>query len=74
MTILAVIVLRKREPDAERPYKLKGYPYIPIIYCLITIFICVDLFIYDWKNTGIGILIVLLGLPVYYFTQKRINS
>ena len=74
LTILAVIVLRKREPDAERPYKLKGYPYIPIIYCLITIFICVDLVIYDWKNTGIGILIVLLGLPVYYFTQKRINS
>jgi len=74
LTILAVVILRKKDPDVDRPYKLKGYPFIPVLYCLITLFICIDLVIYDWKNTGIGILIVLLGLPVYYFTQKKAND
>jgi APA family basic amino acid/polyamine antiporter len=74
LTIAGVFILRKKEPDIERPYKAFGYPVIPALYILVTTAICVDLLIYDTKNTGFGLLIVLLGIPVYFFTQKKQSS
>jgi APA family basic amino acid/polyamine antiporter len=71
LTIGGIFILRKKEPGTERPYKAFGYPVIPALYILITTAICVDLLVYDTKNTGFGLLIVLLGIPVYYLTQKR---
>lgn len=71
LTIAGIFVLRKKEPDTERPYKAFGYPVIPALYILITTAICIDLLIYDTLNTGLGLLIVLLGIPFYYITQKR---
>ncbi|HEX8517032.1 MAG TPA: amino acid permease [Bacteroidia bacterium] len=71
LTIGGIFILRKKEPDTERPYKAFGYPLIPALYILITSAICIDLLIYDTVNTGLGLLIVLLGIPVYYLTQKR---
>lgn len=71
LTIAGIFVLRKKEPDAERPYKAFGYPVIPALYILITSAICIDLLIYDTKNTGLGLVIVLLGIPFYYLTQKK---
>lgn len=70
-TIGGIFILRKKEPDAERPYKAFGYPFIPALYILITLSICIDLLVYDIKNTGLGLLIVILGIPVYFFTQQR---
>jgi APA family basic amino acid/polyamine antiporter len=71
LTIAGIFILRKKEPDTERPYKAFGYPVIPIIYILVTSAICVDLLIYDTRNTGLGLLIVLIGIPVYYFFNKN---
>ncbi|MES2287488.1 MAG: amino acid permease [Bacteroidota bacterium] len=71
LTIAGVFILRKKEPDTERPYKAFGYPVIPALYIIVTTAICIDLLIYDTKNTGFGLLIVLLGIPVYYLTQKK---
>ncbi len=71
LTIAGIFILRKKEPNVERPYKAFGYPLIPILYIIVTTAICVDLLIYDTKSTGLGLLIVLLGIPVYYFTQKK---
>ncbi len=71
LTIAGIFILRKKEPDAERPYKAFGYPVIPALYILITSAICIDLLIYDTKNTGLGLVIVLLGIPFYYLTQKK---
>jgi APA family basic amino acid/polyamine antiporter len=71
LTIAGVFILRKKEPDTERPYKAFGYPVIPALYIIVTTAICVDLLIYDSRNTGFGLLIVLLGIPVYYLTQKK---
>jgi APA family basic amino acid/polyamine antiporter len=71
LTIGGIFILRKKEPDAERPYKAFGYPLIPALYILVTSAICVDLLIYDTMNTGLGLLIVLLGIPVYYLTRMR---
>jgi APA family basic amino acid/polyamine antiporter len=69
LTIGGIYILRKKEPNAERPYKAFGYPVIPAIYLLVTTAICVDLLIYDYKSTGAGLLIVLLGIPVYFIAK-----
>ena len=74
LTIVGIFILRKKEPDTERPYKAWGYPVVPILYILITLFICVDLLIYDFSNAGMGLLIVLLGLPIYYLFQTKQKS
>jgi basic amino acid/polyamine antiporter, APA family len=71
LTIAGIFILRKKEPNTERPYKAFGYPIIPALYILITTAICIDLLIYDTKNTGFGLLIVLIGIPVFYLTSKR---
>jgi APA family basic amino acid/polyamine antiporter len=71
LTIAGIFILRKKEPDTERPYKAFGYPFIPIIYILVTSAICIDLLIYDTKNAGLGLLIVFLGIPVYYTVNRN---
>ncbi len=71
LTIAGIFVLRKKEPDAERPYKAFGYPIIPALYIVLTTAICVDLLIYNSLNAGIGLLIVLLGIPFYFFAQRN---
>jgi APA family basic amino acid/polyamine antiporter len=72
LTIGGLFILRKKEPNAERPYKAFGYPIVPILYILLTAAICLDLLIYDTRNTGLGLVIVALGIPVYYlFLNKK---
>jgi APA family basic amino acid/polyamine antiporter len=71
LTIYGIFILRKKEPDTERPYKAFGYPVIPILYILITAAICVTLLIYDTKNTGLGLVIVGIGIPVYYLFMNK---
>jgi APA family basic amino acid/polyamine antiporter len=71
LTIGGLFILRKKEPDAERPYKAFGYPVVPILYLLLTSLICIDLLIYDTRNTGMGLGIVAVGIPVYYIFMKK---
>lgn len=72
LTIYGIFILRKKEPNAERPYKAFGYPVIPILYIVVTTLICISLLIYDTKSTGLGLFIVALGIPVYYlFLNKK---
>ena len=71
LTIYGIFILRKKEPNAERPYRAFGYPFVPILYIVITSLICITLLIYDTKSTGLGLFIVLLGIPIYYITQKK---
>ncbi len=71
ITITGIFVLRKKMPDAERPYKAFGYPVIPIIYIILTSLICIDLLVYKTFNTGMGLLIIALGVPVYYLFKKN---
>lgn len=73
LTIYGIFILRKKEPTAERPYKAFGYPVLPILYIVITSLICICLLIYDTKNSGLGLALVFLGIPVYYFTKGREN-
>lgn len=71
ITISGLFVLRKKMPDAERPYKAFGYPIVPIIYIILTTLICVDLLVYKTFNTGMGLLIIGLGIPVYFLFKKK---
>ncbi|MBL7932556.1 MAG: amino acid permease [Bacteroidia bacterium] len=70
ITILAIFILRKKEPHAERPYKAFGYPIIPALYILLVGAICVDLLIYKTENTGLGLMIMAIGVPVYFFFAR----
>jgi APA family basic amino acid/polyamine antiporter len=71
LTIFGIFILRKKEPNTERPYKAFGYPFIPALYILVTLAICVDLLVYDLRNAGMGLLIVLLGIPIYFIADRK---
>ncbi|MEP7256955.1 MAG: amino acid permease [Flavitalea sp.] len=71
LTLIGIFVLRKKRPDAPRPYKAIGYPVLPILYCILALLICGGLFIYQPKQTWPGALIVLFGIPLYYFVVRR---
>ena len=71
LTILAIFVLRVNRPDIPRPYKAFGYPVIPAIYILTTVTIMVILLIYKPDYTFPGLIIVILGIPVYYLWRRH---
>ena len=72
LTIGGIFILRRKQPDAERPYKAWGYPFLPALYIVIAAAICIDLLINKPTFAYPGLVIVLLGIPVYYW-QKRKN-
>jgi APA family basic amino acid/polyamine antiporter len=80
LTIAGIFILRKKEPDTERPYKAFGYPIVPLLYIIITSFICFALLYNETsrKETIWGLFIVSLGIPVYYiwkdFQQRKLKS
>jgi APA family basic amino acid/polyamine antiporter len=63
-------VLRKKRPDAVRPYKVIGYPLLPILYIFLAATICIILLVYKPLYTWPGLFIVLLGMPVYFVWQR----
>ncbi len=70
LTILGIIVLRYKRPDAERPYKAFGYPIIPALYIIGAAVITIILFIYQPAQTWPGLVIVAIGIPVYLIWRK----
>jgi len=73
LTILAIFVLRRKRPDAERPYRAFGYPFIPALYIVMAVTIMIILLIYKPTFTWPGLVIVILGIPVYYI-WSRLNK
>lgn len=71
ITVFGVIYLRLKKPDLERPYKTWLYPITPIIYLLIGAAFCILLLIYKQQYTWPGLVIVLLGVPVYFFINRK---
>jgi APA family basic amino acid/polyamine antiporter len=71
LTIYGIFILRKKMPDAERPYKAFGYPVLPFIYIILASALCVGLMVYKTDTCGWGVLIMILGIPVYYLTKKE---
>jgi len=71
VTIGGLFMLRKKEPDTARPYKVIAYPIMPILYILIATAICAILLVTKTQNTVSGLVIVALGLPIYYFIKPK---
>ncbi len=71
LTIVGLFVLRYKRPDAPRPYRAIGYPVLPAIYIAMALFIDVVLLVYKPQFTWPGLLIVLLGIPVYFAWSRR---
>jgi APA family basic amino acid/polyamine antiporter len=69
LIVSGIFILRKKKPDAERPYKAWGYPVVPALYIVIAAAIAVDLLIFKTKYTFPGLVIVLLGIPVFYLRK-----
>ena len=67
LTIAGIFILRKTRPDAERPYKAFGYPVMPVLYILMGLAFCILLIIYKPEFTWPGLIIVLIGIPLYFF-------
>jgi APA family basic amino acid/polyamine antiporter len=74
LTALALIVLRKKMPDAPRPYRAWGYPLVPLFFFLISAAVVVNIFISSFVKSLVGSAIILAGLPFYHFTWKKGNG
>lgn len=72
LLVAAVIFLRKKSPDAERPYRTWGYPVVPIFSIVLAALLTFDLTWLAPTTSGIGVLIVLTGVPVYLFWRGRL--
>lgn len=70
LAVIAVMVLRVREPDLERPYKVWGYPFTPLAFLLVSFFYLGNLVVTQPFNVAVGVGIVLSGLPFYYHWRR----
>jgi APA family basic amino acid/polyamine antiporter len=71
LTIVGLFVLRFKQPDTPRPYKAWGYPVLPALYIVLAAWICIVLLRYKPQYTWPGLVLVLLGIPVYLFWSRR---
>lgn len=74
LTIAGIFVLRKKRPDADRPYRAFGYPIVPILYIVAALAIMFVLLLYQTQTTWPGLAIVLLGVPVYLFWSRKSST
>jgi APA family basic amino acid/polyamine antiporter len=70
LLVVAVMVLRRKRPNAERPYRTWGYPVVPILSVVLAAFLIVDLAYLAPTTSGIGYLLVLTGIPVYFIWRR----
>jgi len=70
LTIAGIFVLRRTRPEAERPYRAIGYPFIPILYITAAVLIMLVLLVYRTQTTWPGIAIILTGIPVYFLWRR----
>jgi APA family basic amino acid/polyamine antiporter len=74
LTIAGLFVLRVKRPNEPRPYKAFGYPFLPALYIVMAAWICIVLLRYKPQYTWPGLIIVLLGIPVYLFWSRQPRS
>ena len=71
LTVIGIFRLRRKQPNLERPYKAFGYPVLPGIYIILALVFCVALIIQKPTYAGFGLIIVLIGIPLYYIAVSR---
>jgi APA family basic amino acid/polyamine antiporter len=70
LTILGIFILRKKRPDAPRPYKAYGYPVLPLIYIVVAISLALLLLVFETNYALPGLGIILLGIPLYFIAVR----
>ena len=70
-TTLGVFILRKRMPDTPRPYKVWGYPIVPAVFIIFCIFLIGNTLIARPREASIGLFLILLGIPFYFWFSKK---
>jgi APA family basic amino acid/polyamine antiporter len=70
-TALGVFILRKKLPDAPRPYKVWGYPVVPAIFIIFCVFLIGNTIVARPREAGIGLVLILLGIPFYWWFQRK---
>ncbi|MBS1823301.1 MAG: amino acid permease [Acidobacteria bacterium] len=71
LTASTVFVFRRREPNAKRPYSVWGYPVLPLMFIVAAVILLIFSFADQPRNSVIGTLIILMGIPLHYFLQSR---
>ena len=67
----SIFIFRRRESDAERPYRTWGYPVVPILFLIVSVALIASTFVNSTRQSVIGLGLILLGLPVYWILQSR---
>jgi APA family basic amino acid/polyamine antiporter len=73
-TALGVIILRRRIPNIIRPYKVWGYPVVPVVFILFCIGLFINTIITRPREAAIGMTLILLGIPVYLFLKRKYSE
>jgi APA family basic amino acid/polyamine antiporter len=70
LTVLGVMILRRKRPELPRPYRTWGYPLTPILFILSSVFLTVNSLIRTFWNSFIGLALIALGIPVYLVWKR----
>jgi APA family basic amino acid/polyamine antiporter len=70
LTVAGLFVLRSRQPNLDRPYRVPAYPFIPALYLAVAAFFLVFIAVGDPRNAGLGSVVILMGVPVYFFLKR----
>jgi len=70
-TALGVFILRRKMPDAPRPYKVWGYPFVPAIFIIFCVGLIINTFVTRPREAAIGVVLILLGIPVFLLLQRH---
>jgi APA family basic amino acid/polyamine antiporter len=71
LTVAGLFVLRRRRPDLPRPYRVWGYPVVPVLFVAVAAFFLVYMPVADPRNTGLGLLLTAAGIPAYLYWRRR---
>ncbi len=74
LTTAAVFVLRRKMRDAERPYRTIGYPVLPLLFIVVALWLIVNTLQTSPRSAGAGLILIVLGLPVFYYFRRRSNE
>lgn len=74
MTAASVIVLRIKRPDMNRPYRVPGYPLVPIFFVLVAVALLYSTLLNSPRESGIGLVLIIAGLPFYFFWKRRLPA
>lgn len=74
LAVSTVLALRRSQPNLERPYKVWLYPITPLLFCAFSLYLMYSSFVFNIRSTVTGIVVVLLGVPAYYYLKHRARS